>query len=153
MAAAIFRAFRNYKNEMEGNKNNTFKDDTLYSDYKEELRKDSIQNPLLTHDSAKTSDNSPLKTNNDSTNNNILYKIQFYVSSRPVPLNSKIFDDIPDVEETKDGKVYKYTSGKAATYDEMQANLKKVREKYKDAFTVQYKNGVKVNMNNNKKKK
>jgi len=148
MASAIFRAFRKYKNEMEGDKSIIYSDDTLYTNYKEENKNDSIKNIVLGNDTNKLKHDSIVKNSNDTLNKAIVYKIQFYSSPKSIPLNSKIFRNIPDVEESKEGKLYKYTSGNTTSYNEMLAQLKIIRTKFKDAFPVQYKNGVKISMNN-----
>lgn len=72
----------------------------------------------------------------------IEYRVQFYYSRTQLPANSAKLKGIENVKFYKDGSGYKYTAGSTSSFDEAVKIQKRVRQKYKDAFVVRFKNGV-----------
>lgn len=117
LASAIFRAFRDYKQEIDNSSN-------LISVMKtDETEKD--KNSLVATPPA-------LK---------IYYKVQLFSSKNQLKLTDTVFNKYPYVEEFYSRKWYKYTSGIYPTYDEASSGLIKIKENYPDAFIIAVKEG------------
>ena len=76
----------------------------------------------------------------------VLYKVQFLVSSKEYQPNDPIFKNMQDVSVEKNGNVYKYASGQCPTYVEASMLLAVIKEMdYKDAFIIAMKkDGTKI---------
>ena len=48
------------------------------------------------------------------------------------------------MEHYKDGSSYKYTYGSTSNEREIERTLKEVKSKFKDAFIVEFQNGVRI---------
>ena len=78
------------------------------------------------------------KTNNEG----LVYKVQFFVSWKEIPTDSKEFNGIDGVSYYIDNNTYKYTAGSYKTEAECKATLQKLRNMgYNDAFIVKFNNG------------
>jgi len=84
------------------------------------------------------------KTASDVKAGKIEYRVQFLISQRKLPANSKSFKGLSPVKEYKDSGIYKYTYGSADTEAEALRIRTQVRKLFKDAFVVEFKNGVRV---------
>jgi N-acetylmuramoyl-L-alanine amidase len=121
IASAIFRAFRDYKIDIESKSGVSFantalveyEDSTLHSEAKDSLGFDP---PLY-------------------------FKVQISSSSNEIPLDSDIFKNFTNVEEFKTNNAYKYAVGKKIKYDDIVEYSKLVKNKYPDAFIIAIKNG------------
>ncbi len=71
----------------------------------------------------------------------IMFSVQVVSSKKKLPLNSKLFKGLQDVEEIRSGTWYKYTVGKASSYEEIKTFRSELRNKFKDAFIVGIKEG------------
>jgi N-acetylmuramoyl-L-alanine amidase len=162
IASAIFRSFRDYKNEVEGKgyvkplpRTNQNLENSQSAD-KDSLGSDSVKVNSNKH---------PGDTNNRTVNQNgnhstvvkadsskkapilyssIIFKVQFASSDKPVKLLPENFKGIREVEELKDGTTYKYMVGNCTSYEEILSLQAEVRKKYPDAFVIAYKNGSKI---------
>jgi len=121
MASAIYRAFKQYKIEMDGPLENTNQEE-------------------------KTVPKKTVSTPTKKLSNEIYFKVQFLSSPKPIALDSKQFKNLKNVEEHKTGNIYKYTSGSEKKIDDIRVIQKKVRKKYPDAFIIAFKNGEKISM-------
>ncbi len=122
IASAIFRAIRDYKNDVEK------------------------KNP------PKKNEKKDKKNNQDEKKGKILFKIQIAASKIKLPLNSVDFKGISDVEENEgDDGMFRYTTEKTSDFAEAEKLLKKVQKKIPKAFIVAYKNGKKMNIDEAKK--
>ena len=72
------------------------------------------------------------------------YRVQFLVSPKKLPDNSKEFKGFSPVMFYKDGSNYKYTYGSTTDYNEIIKIQRQVRTKFKDAFVVKFRNGERV---------
>lgn len=75
-----------------------------------------------------------------------VFKIQFLTSQTELKSGDSRIKGMPNVEFRKDGKLYKYTAGTTDNYDEAKKTLKKIQEKYKDAFITAFKGDVRMNL-------
>lgn len=138
IADAIFRAFQDYKTELEAKStgNFTLENSDKKNDHsikKTETKK--IQN----------SDNKNTKIENISdkkvTENQIVYKIQFKTSPKKLDLNTADFKNLKNVSFYQQSGIYKYTIGEFLTLKEAQKELEVVKKSYKDAFIIKFKDG------------
>ena len=98
MASAIYRAFKQYKIEMDG--------------------------PLESspQDIVKESDTKPKKTSSKSEVAQIYFKVQFLSSPQKVSFENKQFKGLEKIEEHKTGNMYKYTSGSETELEKIRKN-------------------------------
>lgn len=163
LASAIFRAFRNYKDLIEGAGTNLVKNSEPY-DEPGLLGTDSSESISI----ADSSENSNKKLNKTGTlninnssdipsigneekkievitdSNNYLdtkFKVQILYSENHIDLNDSIFHDFNDIEEIETSGKYKYVVGSANTYPEAVEYSKWVKSRYPDAFIVAVSNG------------
>ncbi len=131
IASGIYRAFKEYKIELEGKKNNdSLKQDTV-------SKKDSAVYNIIVKDTSKTSADTSRKV--------IVFKVQFAASSVKKPLNSPDFKELSDVQEYFHNGMYKYVTGNESSYEGAMKLLAKIQEKgFKDAFIVAFLNGERI---------
>lgn len=158
MAAAIYRAFIDYKSEIEGIKyEDGLKTDTV-SDYKPTPKTEYIE----IKDTRAETDTSAGKTKYiqvieapkesqikpgpvNTADDGIVYRVQFYSSPNKVALNSVKFKGLTNVFEYKASDNYRYAAGKYTKFAEAVKYQATVRGKgFKDAFVVVFKDGKRL---------
>lgn len=72
------------------------------------------------------------------------YKVQFFTSPKKYENGASVFKGLNPVDYYTDGKTYKYTYGSTTNPGESRELLKKVRKNFKDAFIIEFENGVRV---------
>jgi len=107
LASAIYRAFKDYKTDIESRSVNYARNTVSASE--------TIQ---------------PADTNN------IYFKVQVVVSSEAIDIQSETFKNFKDVEEFRQGVFYKYAVGKKSKYDEIVEYCRTVKEAFPDAFVI-----------------
>jgi len=167
-AAAIFRAFAEYKREMQGynpseiiaeearlfsqldsmiqNILNVKLDNEKFNEQqkKVELSNDSIAKVI---EIQKAEEVKKEIEKRDPKNNEVLFRVQITSSSKKIPLNSRRFKDVKDVFEYKSGDVFKYAVGNCVTQEEAIELQKKVRQtSFNDAFVVAFYKGNRVSV-------
>ena len=167
-AGAIFRAFVEYKREMEGVNSSEIAleeaklfaawDSTLKNVLKVkigdeaakelevsiELSKDSVAKVV---ESLKAYEAKKAIEKKDPKNNDVLFRVQITSSSKKIPLNSRKFKEVSDVFEYKNGAVFKYAVGNCVTQEEAIQLQKKVRQTiFNDAFVVAFYMGDRVSV-------
>lgn len=119
LASAIYRAFKEYKTELE--KRNT-KEKSIVT----EEREKNIQ-PL----------------NPDE----IIFKVQIATSSKKLKENDPQFNGLEDIEYYEAGGLFRYTTGKTSSYKQATEIQQFAKEKgFKDAFIVAFKNGKRISL-------
>ena len=118
LASAIFRAFRDYKTEIESSSN--FQTDNNYKENK------SINN-----------------VNSD----NFYFKIQVLSSQKRIPFDDKFFKGHSSIEEFADGKRYKYAIERFENYEDASVYCNAIQSRFKGAFIVAVKEGSIVPLN------
>ncbi|NMB49311.1 MAG: N-acetylmuramoyl-L-alanine amidase [Bacteroidales bacterium] len=106
-----------------------------FNEYKRDYDK---KNRIFSNESSKQPQNTI------SSENEIEYRVQFLTSSRKYETDSPVFKGLSPVSCYKDGSVYKYTYGSATDLKEIITILNEVQLKFKDAFIVQFQNGVRI---------
>ena len=72
--------------------------------------------------------------------------VQFYISSKKLPTQSSAFKGLSPVSHYVENGSYKYTYGEDTNYNNVLQSMRKVRQKFKDAFMIAFKDGKKVNL-------
>ncbi len=138
IAFAIYKAFKNYKAEVEEY------DAGPENEVRPRITEEQVE-VFDQHINQPTNDSIKLKT--QPIEQNIVFKIQIANSSKKIPLNSPKFVAAKGVEEIEEDKIFKYLTGNYKTIDEAFAEQRRLRkEGFKDAFTVAFVNGKKTSM-------
>jgi len=116
LASAIYRAFREYKLEIENSS---------------KFENKPVVKPVA----------EPAPPKSDSVEHTIYYKVQVFSSKSLIESSDPSLTGYTDIESIEAGKWYKYAVGKYLTYEEADQSLKKIREKYPDAFIIALKKG------------
>ncbi|MEA3444014.1 MAG: N-acetylmuramoyl-L-alanine amidase [Bacteroidota bacterium] len=127
IASGIYRAFRDYKNEISAK--------TISS---EELQKlDSIiqaQKP------------NPVLLNQEIDNKGIVFKVQIASSKNQIDIDPKNFQGLENVQECQINGLFKYVVGHENDYDKIYNYYKEIKKKVPDAFLVAFKDGEKISV-------
>ena len=166
IASAIFRAFRDYKNEVEtsGNKpvqtqpaaepktsasTTTTANTTTTKPSTPTTTKPST--PTTTKPSTPATKTDTGKSNAAKTDNKTYFRVQIKSSPKKIPLNSKEFKGLKNVEEIQIDGVYKYTVGKTQNYKEIVNKQSEVRKTIKDAFVIATKGNKRIDVSTARK--
>jgi len=131
VAYAIYKALREYKNQIENRAPEPLTEDSLFA----------------ANQSGKE-DKNAIDYNQSSTTNNaevsdpdaVTFRVQFAIYPESKPMNSRIFNGIKDVQMYYHSGSYKYTSGNYTDFDTALLTRKEMVSKgYKDAFVVAFK--------------
>lgn len=141
LASSIYRAFKAYKKEMEG------------ENYIAPVK----QNPVKKHDSVviPPKDKPKVKPNveavvstaskKESVKTGIVFGVQFATSKEKKPASAAAFKGLEGVWSYYHSGYYKYVAGNYSSLDEAATNLHLVRNKgFSDAFVVAFKDGKRI---------
>jgi N-acetylmuramoyl-L-alanine amidase len=132
LAKAIFNAFSDYKQSIEGVQDQSTPKNDLQTKPMEE-QKVTQNNPAIDSNQANT-----------VMEEEVYFSVQFATRSSQVKKMQE-FDPIPEVWFYRQNELYKYVSGKYKSFNEAMKAMNKMREgKYKDAFVVAFKNGQRI---------
>lgn len=112
-----------------------------------EEKKETVNTSKTTLEVAKTNPSTGVKkeqSKNTITADEIEFRVQILISSKPLPDNSSQFKGLKPVGFYKEGNIYKYTYGSTTNKYEIEKIQKQVRLKFKDAFIIKLKNGERV---------
>ena len=138
MSQAIFKALRDYKNQVE--KRHQQNSDTIIvaNRYPEIIRNKGNQN--LSHEVTTPQQKFDSVTTRQNDPGRVSFRVQFAMYPDTKPVDSKIFDGIENVKMYVHSGAFKYTSG---DFGSMEAALQRrkqlVARGYKDAFVVAFK--------------
>ena len=121
IASAIFRAFREYKNEIEKNSKN-----------------------LKTIQYSNNNKNNTSKKPAKKINSEVKFRVQIKSSTRKIPPNSKELHGYKNVKEINFKGIYKYYVGNTNNFKDVLKLQTEVRKKIKDAFIVSFKNEKRI---------
>ncbi len=82
----------------------------------------------------------------------IIYRIQVATSRRKIKKGASIYKKVANVFEYKDGKFYKYSTGEATSFKEINKQLPTIRKKIKDCFVIAFENGERISLSDARKK-
>jgi N-acetylmuramoyl-L-alanine amidase len=154
IASSIFRAFREYKDEVEGAVRKYEDEFEKQAAYKM-TREDSLALASAKNNPVKGGDTlpkdggiskTPVEDENQATaGSEVVYKVQIASSDKRIPLTSDKFTGVEKPGEYVDKGIYKYTAGEFRTAQDaarLQASLRK--SGYKDAFVIAMKDGKRI---------
>ena len=146
VALSIYKAFEQYKTEIEGIKKEDIekqfvaKKNIEKTDNKEKTNKKEVK--------INKSDNKKLNNNNkknDFDENRVSFRVQFKTFPKKRPLDSDGFKDLKKVKVYFDNGLYKYTTGDENTLELATKLQYKVRKSgFKDAFVVVFFNDKRI---------
>ncbi len=140
LASAIFRAFRGYKEYIEGT---SFAPEPLVVTQTPPIEETKIPDskPVLpdTNQNLYRPKNTAQTT--ETTSTQVTFKVQILVSEKPIDTSDKIFGGLSPVHEIQINGKYKYLAGESSTYQEALEYSKEIKKKYPDAFIVAVSNG------------
>ncbi|MBP6977313.1 MAG: N-acetylmuramoyl-L-alanine amidase [Bacteroidales bacterium] len=152
LASAIYRAFKDYKLEVEGNVAGqlTSSDKPPDTDKPvnvpaEEPARKSNTTPSPAPVPAKVVPKSadPQAPSGDK----VFFRVQVCTSPKRISLNSKQFLDLQEVREYNHGGLYKYTSGNVSSYEEASRLCKTIRAKgFNEAFVVAFQGETRIDI-------
>lgn len=155
MASAIFRAFRDYKNELEGI-------EAVVLDEQEKIIDEvKVQDPPVVEqeDKHQPEKEKPEETKTSTTNwrasivqehirKGVKFQVQILTSSNAIEKTSSEFNGLTDVDEYISNGLYKYAVGSTSNYKKAQEMQKTLRENgFPGAFVIAFKNGERVGLN------
>lgn len=163
IASGLFRAFREYKDELEGvakKYDDEFEKQGKYKMTKEdslELAEMKKTIPAVIKDSTNHTDekkdeevvkkdDKEVKDEKKDDETPIVYKVQIASSDKKIPLDSDKFKDVEKPGEYVDKGIYKYTAGECKTQQEaskLQGTLRK-NPNFKDAFVIAMRDGKRI---------
>ncbi len=140
IASAIYRAFKEYKSEMEGVVDVVLDDELAVP-----------QNVGIIGDKSNNTQIIEPPKNDEPNEKGIIFKIQILASSAEIPLDDSQFGMFPKVEFEIANNWYKYMVGAFADLNDAltyQKNL--TNSAFADAFVIAYKNGTRISMDDAK---
>ena len=142
LASSIYRAFKAYKKEMEGENYVAPKEQTPKS---EPTATDPQPEQPKTEPQAEKKPEVKNPEQVDTAEVTIVFGVQFATTKEKKPASAAAFKGMEDVWNYYHSGYYKYVAGKYTTLDEAAKHLKVVREKgFSDAFVVAFKNGKRI---------
>ncbi len=157
MASSLFRAFREYKDEIEGTVkkyDDSFEKQQSYKFSREdslELTAANSSEPAGNQDSSivvrrnDPEDKKGNKKEENESNSVVVYKVQITSSDKQIPLNSDKFNGVEKPAEYIDKGIYKYTAGEFKSQidaSRLQTILRK--SGFKDAFVIAMQDGKRI---------
>ncbi len=173
IASSIFRGFRAYKNAAETSGNTPVQTqpatEPKSTEPKSTVPKQSTNqqpnkssNQQSTNQQLNQSSNQQVNksTNNKSTpggasavkdSDKIYFRVQIKSSPKKIPLNSKEFKGLKNVDEIQIDGVYKYTIGKTQNYKDIVNKQSEVRKTIPDAFVIATKGNKRMDIKDARK--
>lgn len=152
MASAIFRAVRDYKEDIENRNHVAISSGTVANPViKEEIKTEPEPEKTETKPVEKTPAVvvAPIvkKTTpapKEAVKDVILFKLQILASKTQIPKTSPKFANLTDVGFYNEGGYYKYTLGESEDMNEIKGIKNNVKTRFPDAFIIGFKNGKKL---------
>ena len=143
LAFSIFKAFRDYKDQVEGNRHQTYNDSAVLKTTKVQaaetpvapapVKKDSPIVKILPQVPVVQADTTPYLA------------VQIIVADKPLPKGASQFKGASPITELKEQSIYKYAVGKITSIDEAINTQTEMRKKgFKDAFVIGVLKGHKI---------
>ena len=76
-----------------------------------------------------------------------IFKVQIFISDKVLDPDDSRFKDETNVNYYKEGRVFKYTIGASADYNEISRLRREIADKFPGCFIVAFRNGEKMNIN------
>jgi N-acetylmuramoyl-L-alanine amidase len=138
MSSAVYRAFKEYKKEIEGKSLDDEKEIV------EEVKPKVVREPK-TKEELKKEKKEQKKNKEEAIG--VVFKVQFATSSKELELLPQNFKGIENVEIYKAGGLYRYVVGKETNMTAANELQLQVRNKgYKDAFVIAFSEGKRISI-------
>lgn len=141
IASAIFRAFRDYKSNVEKDIQIQQEDTPLIAGQESDPVTENPDNPNNNHNP----DNP--KGNNDQQEDNIFFSVQFFASSQRKNIEKDHFEGLGEVKSYYEGGLHKYYVGNEKTLNKaslLQHEIQKLG--YNGAFVIAFHNGERISV-------
>ena len=140
LAQAIYKAFLEYKADYE-KKNSS----ATFDNRKKNETQPNNKEVQKQGENANKETSEP-KQSNERTDvaPEVSYWVQFYISDKQKPLDSRTFKNFVPAKEYFENKVYKYMYGETFSYKDAKKVRKEVQKQFPDAFIVVFKNDKKL---------
>lgn len=133
MASAIFRAFRQYKEDIDAKNGEFTEPDSSSGSPKADPVKD------LKPVQSDKPDNSADRIITEDTGNGLRYEVQIAASEKKLEKKPSNFRGLTEVQEYLSGKMYRYTAGRTSDYGSAKKNLERlIALGFEDAFIVAF---------------
>lgn len=139
MASAIFRAVRDYKNDIDSKQSTTLN----------EAENEHIQAPKE-EEVAEQPATTP-KVEKKPVVEKPIYKLQILSSAKELDSNNANIKDLEKIDFYKDGKVYKYTIGASDDLKDIIALKKEYRQRFKGCFPIAFYKGQRISISEARK--
>ncbi len=149
MASAIYRAFRDYKSEIEGV---TFTKEIVKREVEEKEEeiipiKETVETVLETSNQTKKEKKKKKKKTDKELIKGLNYRIQLVTSSQAVDTKPKNFRGLTEVDEYISNGLFKYTTGRCSNYESAKKLQSEIRTLgYEGAFIVAFNGNEKINL-------
>ena len=148
MASAIYRAFREYKQQYERDNITPIEIPEEWKEILAPSKKDTTATVNPSPEPEKIIEKEEIVSQQVTTENqteSIVYKVQFATFPREIPLNDKRFSQLRDVGFYFHNGLFKYTSGSFSNLKEAINHQSKLRKNgYDDAFVVAFEKGIRI---------
>ncbi|MCX6257018.1 MAG: N-acetylmuramoyl-L-alanine amidase [Bacteroidia bacterium] len=150
IAESVYKAFVDYKNEIQSKTIINHMVDKPKSDTFVEIKKPGsqkiaeVKRDSIKQETSNISKTLPLPEEKKINSNLVCYKVQIASSPKKLGTDPKLFKGIKNVEENYYDGSYKYTIGNETNYDKINILLKTTRRTIPDAFVIAIKNGQKI---------
>ncbi len=135
MAQSIYRAFVSYKNGR-SNEHSPATPAVVEPEPEPEPSQPEVEKPAT-----------PAPATVPASQEAPVFKIQILTSDRPLENGDARFKGLKNIENYKEGNIYKYTYAASTNYNEVLRKKKEITSKFKDCFIIAFRNGVKMDVN------
>lgn len=135
MAQSIYRAFVSYKNGR-SNEHSPATPAVVEPEPEPEPSQPEVEKPAT-----------PAPATVPASQEAPVFKIQILTSDRPLKNGDARFKGLKNIENYKEGNIYKYTYAASTNYNEVLRKKKEITSKFKDCFIIAFRNGVKMDVN------
>jgi N-acetylmuramoyl-L-alanine amidase len=143
LSSAVYRAFREYKQEIEGKDSDAIEEPKVVKTTKPVIE---VKSKPKTKAEIKK-EKKEKKKNKEESVAGVVFKVQFATSSKKLELLPQNFKGIKDVEIYKAGGLYRYVVGKEKNMTDANSLQLQVRNKgYKDAFVIAFSEGKRISI-------
>ncbi len=87
-----------------------------------------------------------INTSGDVSDKNVVFKVHLVSTETPVPIDSKYFEGLGEIEEYKANGAYSYLTGNTSIYDEIVKIQEQTKKKFPESTVVAFKNGKLVKL-------
>jgi len=144
IASAIFRAFRDYKNQVESKASSWIPGNISVFDQHYTVRNTKSSKNVVNSDVQENTQLTEFKQ--VEKGNQVIFHLQIKSSPKAIEILPENFKGINNVQEIKVEGVYKYVVGATANYNEIVEIQSKIKKLIPDAFVIAFKNGERVSI-------